>query len=52
MGLLKIYFLLAVRLCIWLGTIIFLVIIRLLGHLDEIRKLHYKDMNDDSILIH
>ena len=32
--------------------IIFLVIICLLGHLDKIRKLNYKDMNDDSILIH
>ena len=37
---------------VWLEKIIFLVITRLLGHLDEIRKLCYKDINDDSILIH
>ena len=32
-------FLLAVHLCIWLGIIIFIVILQLLGNLDEIKKL-------------
>ena len=48
LGLLIIHFLLAVRLCIWLGTIIFIVMLLLLGHLDKIKKLYYWEMNDDS----